>query len=121
MGQFMKVPIGEEPEWGKVAVRGDAYNIWWSVATHPTEYEVLSEGEAQVEGLKMKPGRMMSSEVTDTKNRIQSDYGIDISTESLTVDGDTITLETFLRDYTMSVPDGWHHPRKDPFDVRGWE
>lgn len=116
----MKVPGDGSPGWGVVVCRGESYNIWWSVASHPTEYTILTEAEAQLEGLKMKPGTLNSAGVDSVQTRLMQDYGIDLKEETMVVDGTEISVYDYILNKTRRVQETlepWFH---SPFDVRRW-
>lgn len=121
MPQYMKVPLGETPAQGTVACRpGELvpdHNLWKSAESFDTQYTVLSEGEAQVEGLKMQPGTLLPAEVDSLQTEINDAYGIDIANVTVTVDGTNISLKRYLNDYTLSFPSDWPTWRRDPWRV----
>jgi hypothetical protein len=119
MAQFMLIEKGKSPWTGVVICHGDDYQLWKAREEFYHEGSV-SEGKAQLEGLKMQPGQMMPAEADEWAERMRDDYGIELTDETVqTRSGDVCTVVAYLRDYTLRLPKGWNG-RADPFDIRNW-
>jgi hypothetical protein len=118
--EFFRVPAGEGADQGVICCHGDDVKIWVSPTKFDTEYEWLTEGEAQIAGLWQWPGTPTTSKVDEIRSTVQDRYGTDIKNVEREVDGDTVDLYYYLDEMTASIPesDADHTP---PWDVDEWK